>query len=47
MEWVTMQRNSGQDEFPCVACGGEISTHGPRILPQKGVTYKRAPEFKL
>jgi len=46
MEYVTMQRKSRQDEFPCAACGGEISTHDPRIRPQKGAVYKRVAEAR-
>src|SRR3954465_5671987 len=46
MEYIVMQRRSGQDEFPCVACGGEISTHDPRIVPEKGAAYKRPPPVK-
>lgn len=41
MDYVVLQRKSGQDEFPCVVCDGEMSTHDPRGKPQKGVAYKR------
>lgn len=47
MEAVTKRRQTGQDEFPCVACGKEISSHDPGILPQKGAAYKRPPDLKL
>jgi hypothetical protein len=43
MEFVLMQRKSGQDESSCKACGAEISSHDPGITPKKGIAYKRPP----
>jgi hypothetical protein len=44
MEYTRMQRRSGQDEMPCENCGGEISSHDPKIIPPKGAIL---PKFKL